>query len=216
MPRPSAGYVSVRLLNMGWKEFAASVVGSVAWPVAILILGIVFRKQLIELLKRLQDFKVPGAEATFAAGLDKVELRLGDLKATEDKAVAEQVSEDSKTNEEPASMDSSATDPTGTVIRSWEELAKAVIGLLPPDPRNRRHLNIIYVVRRLVAQGDISELFAETVMDLYRLRTQVAHGKETPTSESALMFARTADEMRRAAIATAKVRGRDEASPQPS
>lgn len=61
---------------MGWKEFAASVTGSVAWPLAILILGLVFRKQLIDLFKRLQDFKVPGTEATFAAGLDKVELRL--------------------------------------------------------------------------------------------------------------------------------------------
>lgn len=199
---------------MGWKEFAASVVGSVAWPVAILILGIVFRKQLIDLLKRLQDFKVPGAEATFAAGLDKVELRLEDLKATEDKAVTDQVSEDSKTDEQPG-WDSSTTDPTGTVIRSWEELAKAVTGLLPPDPGNRRHLNIIQVLRRLVTQGDISELFADTVMDLYGLRTRVAHAHETPTPESALIFARTADELKRAAIATAKVRGRDQAPPQP-
>lgn len=89
-------------------------------------------------------------------------------------------------------------------------------GPAAPDPGNRRHLNILQVLRRLVAQGDISELFADTVMDLYGLRNRVAHAHETPTPESALIFARTADALKRAAIATAKVRGIDQAPAQPS
>lgn len=201
---------------MGWKEFAASVVGSVAWPVVILILGMVFRKQLIELLQRLQDFKLPGAEATFAAGLDKVEVRLEDLKATEEEAVTEQVREDSKTDEEPGFTNSSIADPTGTVIRSWEELSKALNGMLRARTGRRPSFNIRAVLGELVAEGVINELFAETIMDLHALRNRVAHGQETPTPDSALVFARTADELRRAVIATAKVRSRVEAPPKQS
>src|SRR3954454_5902101 len=55
---------------MDWKQFIASVVGSLAWPSVIIVLLFLLRRQLAGLAERLQELSLPGgAKATFEKNL---------------------------------------------------------------------------------------------------------------------------------------------------
>jgi hypothetical protein len=57
---------------MDWKQFIASVVGSLAWPVVVLIFLWVIRRRIGGLLSRVIELHLPGgAKAIFAQELDK-------------------------------------------------------------------------------------------------------------------------------------------------
>ncbi|MGV8911224.1 MAG: hypothetical protein ACOH14_01290 [Rhodoglobus sp.] len=197
---------------MGWKEFFASLVGSIAWPTVILVLGIIFRTQLVEVLQRLRGLKVSGAEATFASGLDRVETQVENFQATEDEDVVQQAREDAQSEEGNATNPNRADlDPSGTVLQAWEHLVNAVKELRRSTAgRGRPSNNIRIVLSQLRDDGVVNDLYVESVLGLQGLRNRVAHAEEIPSSDSASIYWRTADELRRAANAIAKVRGRDE------
>ncbi len=47
-------------------QFAAALVDSLAWPAAVVAVAILLRRELVELLHRLQSLKFPGGEVMFA------------------------------------------------------------------------------------------------------------------------------------------------------
>lgn len=59
--------------GMGWLEFISAIIGSVAWPIAAVILALVFKGHLVKLLHRMVSFGVAGATATFDRELDRAE-----------------------------------------------------------------------------------------------------------------------------------------------
>ena len=200
---------------MDWKTFVVSVVTTLAWPAVVMILGILYRSQIVALFGRLKSLKVPGGEVTFTDGLAKVEAQVDRFKATEDPAVAEAVewAADSEriAGEDDQDVQQSTIDPSGTVIRNWEDLSRAVINLrsVTAGP-GRPSYNVQTVVSQLARDGIVNDLFAESVLGLQRLRNQVVHGEEVPNPGAALIYARRADELRRAANAIAKARERAE------
>lgn len=48
-----------------WLDFTSHVVGATAWPLTVILLALLFRKQLAGLLKNLEHLKYPGGEASF-------------------------------------------------------------------------------------------------------------------------------------------------------
>jgi len=57
---------------MDWKQFIASIVGSLAWPLVLLIFLWVIRSRIGGLLSRMIELHLPGgAKAIFAQQLDK-------------------------------------------------------------------------------------------------------------------------------------------------
>jgi hypothetical protein len=59
---------------MNWLDFISSIVGSVAWPFAIVIASLIFRGPLSQLLKRITEVEVFGNKAVFSDELKKAEL----------------------------------------------------------------------------------------------------------------------------------------------
>jgi hypothetical protein len=57
-------------MGMDWKAFIAAIVGSLAWPIVVLSLLFILRKQLVGLADRLQEFSLGGAKATFENQLE--------------------------------------------------------------------------------------------------------------------------------------------------
>jgi hypothetical protein len=58
---------------MTWLAFIASMTGSLAWPVVIAVLAVLFRNQVAVILRRLTRIKAWGSEVEFGAVLDNVE-----------------------------------------------------------------------------------------------------------------------------------------------
>ena len=57
-------------------QFIASIVGSVAWPITVLVIILLLRKHLIRLLSKLTSLKYGDLEAKFDSGLDRAESDL--------------------------------------------------------------------------------------------------------------------------------------------
>lgn len=57
---------------MQWLQFLASVIESLAWPAAVVFLGIMFREQVKHLLGKVKSLKAAGLEAAFAEDTKRV------------------------------------------------------------------------------------------------------------------------------------------------
>jgi hypothetical protein len=51
---------------MDWKQFFASMVGSLAWPVVVVALLVLLRKHLASMAERLEELTLPGGARTLA------------------------------------------------------------------------------------------------------------------------------------------------------
>lgn len=51
---------------MGWFEFISSMTGSLAWPIAAVVIALIFRSQIISLMQRLRELGFGDAKATFS------------------------------------------------------------------------------------------------------------------------------------------------------
>jgi hypothetical protein len=58
---------------MNWLEFTASMVGHLAWPIAFVVLILVFRKQVQALIPKISEMSIFGSSMTFSQVLQKAE-----------------------------------------------------------------------------------------------------------------------------------------------
>jgi hypothetical protein len=69
--------------DVGWQSYTASLVSSLAWPVAAVIAGWFLRGHLPAMLERVQKIKVPGAEIELgAAAAAEIERAASDVVRT--------------------------------------------------------------------------------------------------------------------------------------
>jgi len=166
---------------MEWKEFAASVVGSIAWPFVMLMISLLvltnFRTQIRGLIARMKSVKGAGVEATFGEELDDV------------RDVAEALVEDVRF---PVTMEmSSNEDPLAIMIRAWIELESTVdqlyLGVTGSDDGLRKSPRMR--LKSLLEDGVIPPAVFHTTSRLYDLRNMVMHGRHSATVEEARRFA---------------------------
>jgi hypothetical protein len=65
-----------------WLDFTASVIHSLAWPAALVVLGLFFRSQIQGLARRLESFSARGATALFAREVEAVSVRVAEEELT--------------------------------------------------------------------------------------------------------------------------------------
>jgi hypothetical protein len=177
---------------MDGLQFIASLVGSLAWPLAVLALALVFKRQLGELIGRLRSVKALGAEGTFDPRDAESAVALATATATAS------VQEAAQANTTPnlardADLadrlhDMAVSHPRAAVMEAWaevEEVLRARLGTSQTEvPRG-------YAGRRLInlALGDdvINRETAEALVRLSTQRNLAAHEGEV-TVEKALDY----------------------------
>ncbi len=103
-------------------------------------------------------------------------------------------------------------DPTGVILRSWQDLSDAIFALRRLTAgRGRPAKDIRTVLNQLIEDGLVSEDFATSVIELRKVRNEVAHGV-APTGVTAQAYALNADELRRLAKAKAAMMSTGEES----
>lgn len=156
---------------MNWLQFFASVIGSMAWPIAVVVLGIMFREQVKTLLGKVKSLKAAGLEAAFAE---------------DTKRVAEEVQAKLLTPTEMNPLDSpmgkkfvprSDERPSAIILDSWLELEHAVgnmineLAIETKRPANIK--NCLEALKDYVTTD--TRIFID---ELRRLRNQVAHNRD--------------------------------------
>lgn len=173
---------------MDWLTFISKAIDSLAWPIVVLVLGLIFRKRLLDLIPALRKLKAGPVEAEF-------ELAAKQVRANAAVASTQGLPSDEKTPSEPQPADgqkmvakflNARNDPAGMILEGWAKVEGELFRLghqmdLLVDPLENKQK-----VYQSVMAADI--LPAETkylVRELRELRNKVAHVRVHPTSDAA-------------------------------
>lgn len=170
---------------MDWLTFTVELAKALAWPVAAVVIALMFRDQLKGLLSRVRKGKLGPAEFEFEESV---------------RVLKSEAAEVTKTPLQPLPKDTLAllaTNPRAAIISSWLEVEEALRALL--KARNvapsalGSPLRTLQSVREL---GIIDPVFIEFTDELRQLRNRAAHDSDfSPSPESVADFARLAKEL---------------------
>lgn len=167
---------------MDLLTFISKIIDSIAWPIVVLILGLVLRERISSLLPFLRKIKAGPVEAEFDAEVRKV------LEGSKE-IIAKSPATSSKTQEADVALAKIYTakhDPTNMVLEGWRNVDGALFrfgkdaGVIvdPMDSSSKVYMGVI--------STDLLEFETKKlVVELYEMRNRVAHAKIKPSMESA-------------------------------
>lgn len=173
---------------MDWKQFFASLVGSLAWPVVVVSLLILLRRQLAGMAERLEELTLPGgAKARFdrhlhAAQTQSEKIIVPQVAATESPFVSDEAQ---LANKFPEAAVSEA-------FRHLEVLIQLIKLHMPMLPVRATSLS---VVQTLLDLQKINENEYELYKSLREARNSAVHARTRLTPGEAFEFQQRADIM---------------------
>jgi Domain of unknown function (DUF4145) len=154
--------------GMGWLEFTASIVGSIAWPIAAVVIAMLFRRQIKALLDKVKSLSWGDAKADFSDRLEEAEV------AAEESLP--QVTSD-ETRSGPSQFEQLLdVYPAAAILESWSHVELAIMERHaalghPYDSRQ----GVVGAIVRLVRNGAIDQATADSLQELRALRNTAAH-----------------------------------------
>jgi len=154
---------------VNWLAFWASIIGSLAWPAAVIIVVLIFRTQLLKVAPWLRELEIGNVKLKFAEELAKASTAAAEIQAP-------------AADSQPAVTDRDLMlaehAPIGLVLRSWMTVDQA-----PNDAATRHDASPMSLraapAHRLIADLEarrvITPATAQTINYLRDLRNQVAH-----------------------------------------
>lgn len=183
-PRELTIHVASFILHgMTVLEFIASLVASLAWPVAIVVAVLVLRRQIPDVLRALRKVKISGFELELERTRVDVQEALSTRPGSEDAA--------SDGEADDLTLRASQRDPIASILGSYsaleDELRKrlALAGIGDTDKKSG-----VQLVALGVSQGIFTEASAEAVRRVSVMRNLAAHGRgERVTVREAVEYA---------------------------
>ena len=156
-------------------QYFVDLVGSVAWPLCVFVLALLFRKQLAGVLGQLEHLKYKGLEARFRKQMDRIELKVRDAGLS---GPAESETLIPGLPEEAASQIYRISDvsPRAAVSETWVML-EALISELTEQHDLSKQINAPShtKLRALVDSGVIDESLVPILEELREVRNNVQH-----------------------------------------
>jgi Domain of unknown function (DUF4145) len=173
--------------------FIAAIVGSLAWPVTLIVIVLIFRRQLLAAAPWLRELEVGNVKLKFAEELAK----------------ATTAAEEMEPQNRPASTAPTVTDrdmllaehaPIALVLQSWLAVENALADAamrhgLSTSSGTPRAVPAFRLIEDLEARRVITPATAQTLSYLRQLRNQVAHHKGSIDTDQALEYARLANKV---------------------
>jgi hypothetical protein len=181
---------------MNGLQFASSFVSSLAWPLVVIVLVVIFRKQLAHLIGRIKSYKGLGQEVTFGERLADAENSVEEAASS----VPVDKAEPGPVEVEPSPLVQEAElNPSFVVIRSWGDVVKALNNLARIALRGWPSYGLQgyspSALRDLQESGVVKPSFVTAVTELHDLRNKVAHGLHNPTPGEAVTYANSASQL---------------------
>lgn len=175
--------------GMSGLEFTASAIGSLAWPVAAVIIAAIFHKQIAGLLAKVRKLNWGDASVELSEQLDRVEDKSREVPG--DPAV-------DLTIPDVRFRQLIAISPSAAILDSWGTIERLLYQLgndMNLGPKEMR--NPIVIGDNLLHQKRITPAVFEMLRDLRGIRNAAAHQQEVTTTD-ALRFYELADKAIRA------------------
>ena len=187
---------------MDWLGFTSSVVASVVWPVAVVLLLIVMRKPIQEMLLSLHQLRASGLggsiEAEFTAKMAILQER-----AAQEAIPAPETRQPDRIAASIGDLEKrhllADLSPRGAILESWltlEDVVRELDEALYPNTGVRKwYSGITLTLERLEQQGRISPGLLSILRDLRQLRNQAVHaGDQMLSADVAHQYIDTLDQ----------------------
>lgn len=181
---------------MGWKEFIAQVISSLAWPAVLVAFLVVFRSEVSKVIQRLAHLRYKDFELDF----DKVRQHAEDLH----KEVREEkppVRSPVFRSLEEQVLDSVERAPSAAILLAWSSLETAMasavarLAVSPEPPSCRSPAHNIDVLSKY---ANLPAKYVDLLREMRMLRNKVAHDRDSMsaiTHDQALEYATAAIDM---------------------
>ncbi|MFD9773757.1 hypothetical protein ACFWXE_26055 [[Kitasatospora] papulosa] len=176
------------------------------WPIVVLTLGLVFRKQLAGLARNIDSVETPIGGVTFQRQAEVIAQEAAEIEGE----MAAEISEPTRQSESreiegeadgvapvfmppqtshgiSALLVLAQSDPTAAVLRAWRDLEAALTDVAAPFAANRRSPGAM--IKKAELQGYLPGNLARVANDLRELRNRVVHeGDVSLTAEGAATY----------------------------
>jgi hypothetical protein len=175
---------------MDWLQFFASILGSLAWPVAVVACVLVLRRELIQLLKRLRRLRYGDAEAEFEEILEEAEEEIAELPAPASMPALGEL-------EQYFSKELDRFSNNSAVFVSWLEVESALLNLARGAKLLERNMPTSRVAELLLRNELLDYPTHNAIRELQVLRNLAVHPNEARmiTKEEADRFKRIAEKV---------------------
>ena len=170
---------------MNILEFISKIIESIAWPVSIIILGIVLKNPIKSLIPLLTKLKYKDIELQFGNDLTNLTEKVNqELANVQNKPETDDLRE--------RTMSIIQVSPKSAIIEVWRDLERVIVGI---STRNKVDLDRnllkkpIKLAETLLKEKLIDETQYSIIEDMRILRNKVVHyEKEQITAENALEY----------------------------
>lgn len=156
---------------MDWKQFFASIIGSIAWPSAIIGILIIFRVQVGRLISQIRKIGAGGVNVELA---EQVEI----VRSAGQVVEAEQVVNPLSVELEPATLQLAKRFPVAAFTQSFKQLEGQILRIRSRMPEGNPHRGLLEVLQQLHAKDYISSSVVELFLQLRKARNAAMHGKD--------------------------------------
>jgi hypothetical protein len=184
--------------SMDWLEFWSSVIGSLAWPAAVVAVAAMFKSRLENLLDKIKLAKGAGIELEFTEQVEEVAEQAAAVPTPEQPAAHLPIEPGSQAEREAdyfaqLLLRTSLNDrPAAMVLDSWKNVENLLLDVV--KARNlqastaRGRLSASQAVRSLAHAGLLDEEQESLIRSLQSLRNRVAHVKFEPDRDAARSY----------------------------
>lgn len=168
--------------GMSGLEFTASAIGSLAWPVAAVIIAAIFHKQIAGLLAKIRKLNWGDASVELSEQLDKVEDKARVLEADATLPPAVPDAEQAPDDRFDALL---AISPSAAILDAWRPIERKLIYLGKQHFGTAdRYLQPQMIAQKLAHNGHMMSSVVAMVDDLRRIRNDAAHAREVSVTDA--------------------------------
>jgi hypothetical protein len=178
---------------MNWLEFTANIIDTVlSWPVAVLFIVVLLRKQLRELFRTVENFvlEAGGTKVSFTRSLERA--REGVEAATSAKELGAQQETEYLLNQYSYILDLAQRDPSSAIAEAYERFIGEQVNRLAHDKNLPAAGNDMYLLKELNARGVVPEAIVDSVRNLSSVHFQVTTAEREPSTSEAREYAQIA------------------------
>ena len=173
---------------MDWITFASKAIEALAWPSVALILGLVFRRKLLDLIPNIRKFKAGPLEAEFELQAKQI-LASAEQAGSREKPVEPVGPENTPAETESeivSKLIGARTDPAGMILGGWSNVDGELFRLgLQLDMFVDPLTSTTKVYEAVMSSNELPDGTKKLILQLRDLRNQVAHAKVAPTVDAA-------------------------------
>lgn len=172
---------------MDWLTFVARIAEALAWPIVVLVLGLMFRRKLLEIIPTLRKLKAGPVEAEFELAAKQALANAEETKIQgADEASVFAVKTKADSAQVIAKLREARGDPAGAILEGWAKLDGELfrLGIQVGAVVNPLE-NTGKVYNAVMSSGVLPAQTMNLVRELRELRNQVAHVRVKPTAEAA-------------------------------